>query len=160
MLQHFGGTTDPRIAERMVKASLILPASADEMAVIARMAGVAASVETNADGWDFNLFAKGFAEYRQGNHAKAAELLKQVIPLDPGSSCRAETFLVLAMAQARLGQSADGRESMAKAMDIVDHSLRKAGHLEDDWNDWIIVHILLREAAALMPDAGKTQSSQ
>ena len=94
MLQHFGGTADPRIAERMVKASLIIPATADEMATISKMADVAASGETNADGWDFNLFAKGFAEYREGNPARAAELLKQVITLDPGSSCRAETFLV------------------------------------------------------------------
>ena len=64
------------------------------------------------------------------------------------------------MAQARLGQTADSRESMAKATDVVDHSLRKEGHLEDDWNDWIIIHILLREATMLMPDAGKTQLSQ
>jgi len=154
MLQHFGGTTNPRIAERTVKASLIVPASADEMSVIARLADVAASGETN-DNWNFNLFAKGFAEYRQGNPAKAAELLKQVITLDPGSSCRAETFLVLAMAQARLGQPANSRESMAKAMDVVDRSLRKEGHLEDDWNDWIIIHVLLREATALIPDTGK-----
>lgn len=40
---------------------------------------------------------------------------------------------------------------MTKAMDIVDHSLLKEGHLEDDWNDWIIIHVLVREATALVP---------
>jgi hypothetical protein len=123
------------------------------MTTIAKMAGVAGSVETNAEDRDFNLFAKGFAEYRQAHYAGAAESLKQVISLDPGSSCRAETYLVLAMAQSQLNQQASSRESLAKAMDVVDHLLRKAGHLEDDWNDWIIIHVLLREAAPLIPAA-------
>jgi tetratricopeptide (TPR) repeat protein len=149
ILQHFGNTSDPRTAERMVKASLILPATDDDMATIAKMADVATQIETNADGRDFNLFAKGFAEYRLGHYATAAEWLKQVISLDPGSSCRAETFLVLAMAQAQLDQTAASHESWTKAMDAT-KSLRKVGHLEDDWNDWIIAHVLLREAATLL----------
>jgi eukaryotic-like serine/threonine-protein kinase len=153
ILRHFGNTTDPRIGERMVKASLILPADTDEMATIAKMADVAASGDANADGWDFNLFAKGFAEYRQGDYAAAAESLKRVLPLDPGSSCRAETFLVLAMAQAQLNQPAASRESFARAMDVVDHSLLKVGHLEEDWNDWIIIHALMREAGTVIPPA-------
>jgi len=157
MLRQFGSTSDPRIAERMVKASLILPAAADEMATIARMAGVAVQIETNADRRDFNLFAKGFAEYRLGHYAGAAEWLRQVIPLDPGSSCRAETFLVLAMAQFQLDQPAASRESLAKAVDVVDHSLRQVGHLEDDWNDWIIIHVLLREALTLTPTPTTSQ---
>jgi eukaryotic-like serine/threonine-protein kinase len=153
ILQHFGSATDPRIAERMVKASLIVPATTDELKVIARMAAVAVQIETNAAGRDFNLFARGFAEYRLGHYADAMEWLKQVIPLDPGSSCRAETLLVVAMAQAQLNQPAPSRESMAGAMDVVNHSLRREGHLEDDWNDWIIIHALLREAGILIPAA-------
>jgi serine/threonine protein kinase len=156
MLRQFGNTADSRIAERMVKASLILPATANEMATITRMAGVAGNVETNVEGRDFNLFAKGFAEYRLGHYTSAAEWLEQVIPLDPGSSCRAETFLVLAMTQSQLGQTAASRESLAKAMDVVNHSLRQEGHLEDDWNDWIIIHVLVREAATLIPAATAT----
>ncbi len=153
ILQHFGSTTDPRIAERMVKASLIIPATADEMATIAKMAAVAVRIETNADGRDFNSFAKGLAEYRLGHYADAAEWLKRVLPLDPGSSCRTETFLVLAMTQAQLNLPAASRDSLAKAMDVVNHSLRKEGHLEDDWNDWIIIQVLLRETATLIPTA-------
>jgi serine/threonine protein kinase len=160
ILQQFGNTSDPRVAERMVKASLIIPASAEEMPVIARMSVVAAQhADTNNDAWSFNLFAKGLSEYRQGNYANATELLQKIIPLDPGSSCRAETFLVLAMAQARLNQSAASRESFVKAKDVVDHSLRKAGHLEDDWNEWIIIHMLLREAVASMPDMAASSVS-
>jgi hypothetical protein len=62
-------------------------------------------------------------------------------------------YLLLAMAQTQLGQTAASRESLARAMDVVDHSLRKPGHLEEDWNDWITIHILLREASTLMPEA-------
>ena len=47
ILEHFGDTTDPRVAERMVKASLLLPPTAAEMAVIAKMAAVASKGEIN-----------------------------------------------------------------------------------------------------------------
>jgi hypothetical protein len=96
MLQLFGNTSDPRIAERIVSASLLLPPTNDEMAVIAKMADVATTGDTNNDGWGFNLFAKGLAEYRQGHFASAAEWLQRIPPLDVGWNCRTEAYLVLA----------------------------------------------------------------
>src|SRR5665213_607103 len=152
ILQQFGGTTDPRVAERMVNASLILPATADQIPIIAKMADVTVQAKPNSDGWEYNLFAKGFAEYRQDHFASAVEWLNKILPLDPGTSCRTKMFLVLAMAQARLNQPAASRESWAKAMDAA-KSLRKVGHLEEDWNDWITIHMLMREAATLIPAA-------
>jgi len=154
MLQQFANTSDPRIAERICKASLILPASANEMPAIARLADVATNADTSTDTWNFNLMSKDLAEYRLGNFASAIELSRQILALDPGSSVRAEAFLVQAMAQAQLGQAAACHDSWAKAMDVVNHSLRKPGRLEEDWNDWIIIHVLMREAATLIPGAG------
>ncbi|HVV70862.1 MAG TPA: serine/threonine-protein kinase, partial [Verrucomicrobiae bacterium] len=74
ILKEFGDTSDPRVAERMAKACLILPPATNELAVIARMADVALRGETNNGTWGFNLFSKGLAEYRLGHDAQAAEL--------------------------------------------------------------------------------------
>jgi hypothetical protein len=57
------------------------------------------------------------------------------------------------MAQAQLNQPTASRELLVKAMDVVNHSLRQEGHLEDDWNDWIIIHVLVREVATMIPAA-------
>ncbi len=150
ILRQFGNTADPRIAERMVNASLLLPPTADEMAVIARMADVATTGDTNSDGWGFNLFAKGFAEYRQGHFATAAEWLQRIPPLDCGWNCRTEAYLVLAMAQFQLHQPDASRDSLAEAVHGLTQKLRKAGHLDEQWNAWIADHLLMREASALI----------
>jgi serine/threonine protein kinase len=153
ILKQFGNTSDPRIAERMVKASLILPASADDMAIITQMADVAARINDNEDDAGFNVFAKGFAEYRLGHFAAAAELMKKIPDLHSSSDCRIEARLVLAVAQFQLHQADDSRSSLAKVADTMTHEFPKPGHLDEDWNDWITIHMLLREVADLIPDA-------
>jgi serine/threonine protein kinase len=154
ILRAFGNTSDPRIAERMVKASLLLPPTADELATIAKMADVAGHGEVNGDNWGFNLFAKGLAEYRIGHYATAADLLRNVLPLDTGSQARAEAYIVLAMAQYQLGQATQSHDSLAQAA-ILMNKLPKAGRLDEEWNIWVTLHLFMREALALIPDAGK-----
>jgi tetratricopeptide (TPR) repeat protein len=156
ILQHFANTSDPRIAERMVKASLILPPTADELTSIAKMADVAGKGEVNGDTWGYNLSAQGLAQYRLGHYADAAELMQKAIALDIGSTSRTEARLVLAMAQYQLGQSKQCQATFAEVVHAINHDLRKVGHLEDEWNDWIGIHILMREAQALMPDVAKS----
>jgi serine/threonine protein kinase len=157
MLRQFGNTSDPRIAERMVSASLLLPPTEDEMAVIAKMADVATTGDTNGDGWGFNLFAKGFAEYRQGHFATAAEWLQRIPPLDVGWNCRTEAYLVLAMAQFQLHQPEASHDSLAEAVHGLTQKLSKAGHLDEQWNVWIAGHLLMREAEALIPTPAKSE---
>ena len=149
MLQKFGNTSDPRVAERMTKASLILPPSPDELATVAKMAAVAGRMNPNDDTWGFNLFAEGFSEYRLGHYVIAVEKLQMVLRLDIGSYCRTEAYLVLAMAQFQLKQMDEGRASFATAADAV-NQFPKAGRLSEEWNDWIIIHVLLREAKEMI----------
>ncbi len=154
ILRRFGNTSDPRIAERMVHTSLILPPNAEEMAIIAKMAGVAAGGDAGNDGWGFNLFAVGLAQYRLGHYADAVDLMQKAIPLDTGWHCRTEAYLVLALAQFRLNQPEASRASFAQAVDAVNNKLPKAGHLDEYfWKDWIIIQVLLREATTLIPSA-------
>ncbi len=151
ILERFGNTTNARVAERMVKTSLILPPSPAQMVTIAHMAGVAMATETNTEAWGYNLFAQGLADYRQGRYAEAVEILPQVHPLPVGDHYRIESHLVRAMAQYQLHQTNESRATFTAAMDLISHTLRPAGHLEEEWNDWIFIHALLREALTLMP---------
>jgi hypothetical protein len=154
ILRQFGNTTDPRIAQRMAEASLLIPADANDMPVIEKMAAVAVSATPNHDNWGFNLFAKGLAEYRLGHFAEAASLMRQIMPLDAGRYCRTQAYLVLAMAQFHLNQADESRQSFAEAMEL-EKKLPQAGHLDEEWNDWIAVRLWKREAAALIPGVEK-----
>jgi len=156
ILHQFGDTSDPRIAERMVDVSLILPPSERELATIATMAEIAGHADTNSDTWGFSLLAMGFADYRGGHYATAADRLQKMIPLDVGLHCRTEAHLLLTMAQFQLGQRAESRAALGAATEAVNHQLPKTDHLSVEWNHWIIIHVLMREAEALIE--GRTNS--
>lgn len=153
ILQLFGNTTDSLIAERMVKACLILPASPEEMNVISKMADVAAPSPPPNDISGFNLFAKALTEYRLGHFPNAIQLLEQVFPTDVDLYCRTESYLLLSMARYQLHQIQKSREAFAKATDAIDHQLPKPGHLAVEWNDSIIINTLLQEARHLFQTA-------
>jgi hypothetical protein len=154
IIQQFGNTTDPLIAERMVNVSLIVPADADQMPAIEKMTAVAIRATPNKDNWGFDLFAKGLTEYRLGHFTEAANLMRQIMPLDAARYCRAKANLVLAMAQFQLHQADESRQSFAKAVEMVS-KFPQAGHLDEEWNDWITVQMLKREAVALIPGVEK-----
>ena len=152
ILKQFGDTTDPRVAERMALASLILPANDEEMKTIARMAEVAARGDTNDPGYGYNLVAKGFAEYRLGHYEGALKLFRQAVPMDIGAYSRTEAHLLMAMARSRLGRVQDSTESFKDAADEFKNKVAGEGGLDSlRWNHWIIIHFLAREALASMP---------
>jgi hypothetical protein len=53
----------------------------------------------------------------------------------------------------------DARATLAKGVELVDTKLPKLGNdtLDEMWNDWIIVHLLMREAQALVNPASETK---
>jgi serine/threonine protein kinase/tetratricopeptide (TPR) repeat protein len=150
ILREFENTTDPLIAERMAIASLILPATDDEMKTISKMANVALGGDTNSDKYGYNLFAKGFAEYRLGHYKSAVEILREAEPMDIGSTCRTEVYFILAMARFKMNRLDDSRESYTNAMNDLKTKLAHEGDLDEDWNHWIAAHVLMREATALI----------
>ena len=63
----------------------------------------------------------------------------------------------MAMAQQQLGQTNDARATLAKGVDLADARFAKAGSLDEQWNDWIIAHALMREAKALIDSPSTSQ---
>ena len=68
--------------------------------------------------------------------------------------------MVLAMAQYRMQQTDEARAALAKGVEIERTKLPKleSGDLGDGYLDWIIAHVLLREAQALIEGNPETKA--
>jgi serine/threonine-protein kinase len=141
LLDRFGATTDPNIAERVGRACLLVPVTGDELrkgdALTAR--AVAAKASTPAWIYPYFRFARGLAEYRLGHWARASAIMEYEASQVLGPAPR----LVQAMAQHDLGQKSEARKTLARAIVAYDWSAARADN-RDAW----ICHILRREAEA------------
>jgi serine/threonine-protein kinase len=143
LLNQFGATTDPAVAERVGRACLLLPAPEDELqqAVGLTERAVAAGRPGHEIAYPFYLFAEGLARYRQGRFDDAIKLMSGEAAPVMGPCPR----LVLAMAQYQKGQKDEARKALAAAVASYDWSAEKAGD-QDAW----MAHVLRREAEALI----------
>ena len=155
-LRRFGTTNNPMIAERGAKDCLILPPPESELPLIAKMADTASAAGADYKYWINCEFAKGFIEYRQAHFSSAAEWLQKVVGQTSDMYRNVQAHMVLAMAQQKLNQPEAARATLTKGMEIVTNKFPKAGrgNLDDQWNDWIIAHTLIREARALIEGSG------
>jgi tetratricopeptide (TPR) repeat protein/tRNA A-37 threonylcarbamoyl transferase component Bud32 len=155
ILSRFGATSDPNTAERASKDCLMLPSSSADLAAIDRMADTAVAAGSQTGFWEFFQFAKGLAEYRQGNFAGSSDWMQKVLASEGKVHFRdASAYAVLAMSRQQLKQFDLARSALAKAREIADKYLPKFGshNLGGDWKDYIIAGVLLREAEALVED--------
>jgi eukaryotic-like serine/threonine-protein kinase len=102
--------------------------------------------------WPYFQFAKGLAEYRLGRFESAAEWMEKVAAAKGDIYRGVQAQMVLAMAQQQLRKVDQARETFAKALQTVETRFPKTGKggLDDQWNDWVIAHALMREAKALV----------
>jgi len=106
--------------------------------------------------WVYDLqFIKGLAQYRAGHFANAVDWVGKSIgqpTMVGGPRLDAAAYSVLAMAQHQLERSEEARAALTKGAEIVNRKLLKleSAALDENWNGWLIAHILLREAQALI----------
>jgi serine/threonine-protein kinase len=143
LLERFGATTNPSIAEPVGRACLLLPGTEDELRKATALTERAVGARGSTQGWIYRyfLFAKGLAEYRQGHFAGAISVLQGEASRVMGPAPR----LIVAMAQHQQGQRKQARQALAKAVVAFDWSAAQA-----DSRDVWICHILRREAEALI----------
>jgi serine/threonine-protein kinase len=143
LLARFSITKNAYFAERTGRACLLRPATGEELRQAVALARRAAASGPSAFGRDYDwfLFARGLAEYRQGKFVEAISTMR-------GDASRVHVpvaRLVLAMALYRDGQSAEARKTLAAAILTYDWTATRAqGPL-----DWIC-HVLRREAEGLV----------
>jgi serine/threonine-protein kinase len=141
LLDRFGATTEPVIAEPIGRACLLRLATEDELRKSVALVNRAVAARASTPAWIYRFyrFAHGLAEYRQGRLASAIAEMRGEASQTMGPSPR----LVLAMAQHDQGQKQQARRTLATAVVAFDWSVAQA----DDRDVWIC-HILRREAEA------------
>ena len=108
----------------------------------------------------FTEHVLGLALYRAGRFAEADARLQDFLNRDPGWTYHVLNWLVLAMAHERLGRPADARRWLERAESWVADQLRDRPGGPDraapegwpGWRDAMLLHLLLREARALVRD--------
>jgi serine/threonine protein kinase/tetratricopeptide (TPR) repeat protein len=161
-LDRFGGTTQPVVAEQVLKACLLTPATPEIAALIRALAERLenAVLEGHADfvnspsrvAW--SCFALGLVHYRQGDfvtaHAWAVRCLSEA-GINPSRD--ASTRCLLAMIHARLGRAEEAGVQLASARSAIDAVFSqnlKFGNVNSFWFDWVAARVLLREASAVV----------
>jgi eukaryotic-like serine/threonine-protein kinase len=154
ILRQFAETSDPVTAERMAKDCLIFPPTASDLPRITKMADTALAIGENKPRPYF-LFAKGFSDYRLGRFENAAEWMEKVTAFKGDIYRTVQAQMVLAMAQHQLRKTDQARTTFAAGLETVETRFPKSGKgLDEQWNDWVIAHALLREAKSLLqPDS-------
>jgi eukaryotic-like serine/threonine-protein kinase len=155
ILRQFAETSDPVTAERMAKDCLVFPPPASDLSLITKMADTAIAIGENKPRPYF-LFAKGFSEFRLGRFEGAAEWMEKVIAFRGDIYRTVQAQMVLAMAEHQLRKSDQAHATLAAGLEVADTRFPKAGKgsLDDQWNDWVIAHALIREAKSLLqPDS-------
>jgi serine/threonine-protein kinase len=146
LLDRFGATANPYVAEPIGRACLLLPVTGDELRQAAALTDRAAAARGSVPPWIYRyfLFAKGLAQYRRGDLTGAITTMEG----DGGKALKPAPLLVIAMARHRLGREGEARKALAQAALAFDWSAPHADH-RDAW----IRHILRREAEAMIvPD--------
>jgi serine/threonine protein kinase/Flp pilus assembly protein TadD len=149
MLERFGDTDQPDIAERVAKTCLLVPDAVSDFDRVLKLADRAVKGNEEHPWYQYFVFVKALAEYRAGHHAEAVKWLEQFGPKAIGGNMDAYVFAVLSMAQHRLGRGEAARVALASAEKIVAKKLPDpaAGRpFGGGWHDWLRCQALLREA--------------
>jgi serine/threonine-protein kinase len=146
LLERFGETREPLVAERVARACFLLRPSDDELpralALVNRaMAGHSDYLHP------YVQFAQGLAEYRQGHLERAMTLLQQSAATLSIPSPR----LALALAQYRRGLKQEARASLEAAIRNYDWKALETWRV-----DWWVCQVLRREAEATIRPDGAT----
>lgn len=155
MLEHFGGTQNPEIAERVAKTCLLVPGVLDPEP-IDRLCDRALALGKRPEHVMWFHAAKALAEYRQGRFEGAIAHLEASRKINASKALvylEALDLFLLAMACKRLGADDDADCWFAQAQKQMDAlSPRPGADLRSVWQDYLITLIVRREAEALFRD--------
>ena len=151
ILERLGTTQDPAIAERTTKMCLLLPGPSEHLQAAASLAETALARGADHENKPYFELIKGLVEYREGNDTAAAPRLEKLVSNgNPDWDLAPPAYLVLAMAQHRLGQTAKSSEALGRAVKIMKQSTPTLASAGDSWNGWLMNQLLLSEAEALI----------
>jgi serine/threonine-protein kinase len=153
MLERFGVTEDPTIAERTAKVCLLLPAEANELKRMSALAELAVTKGIGRIELPYFHLVRGLAEYRRGNRDSAEEWLRKALSAQRDNwSLTVTAHLIQVMIQKQRGKPREAKESLTRAVALFDRQAPKPGSpsYPQGWHDRLICQVLRREAEALL----------
>ncbi len=164
----FARTTDPVVAERAVKNSLLVPADAKLLTTLGPLAEVAAkSISKSGDAGESEPWGGALAwrcvslalmDYRRAHFTEAVDWCKRcLVYSDDKQLARVATIrAIYAMADYQLGQPQNARAQLAQSREMLDSKLTDSSGLGNGaqgyWFDWDLCKILAHEASLLIGD--------
>jgi len=156
MLDRFGDTEDPQIAERTAKSCALLP---DDTLIEEAYRLAVRSSETAEPGLlPYSLAALALAEVRAGRAAEAVGSADRSLELNAGWISALPAHYARSMALARLGRGAEARAAFEAAAAIARRFqvYPPLADLGDGWHDVAICNLLRQQAAATAPAEAET----
>ena len=153
MLQRFGDTKEPAVADRIAKTCLLAPEAVADLDGVLKLADRAVTGTEKNPFYRYFLFCKGLAEYRAGRHAEAVQWLERVAPKASGGIFDGSAFAVLALAQHHRSRGEEALLALDRVEVIVAAKLPDPADgrpFADIWHDWLRCQVLLREAEELL----------
>jgi hypothetical protein len=151
MLDRFGRTTDPIIAERTAKACLLLPLGGPEEEAACELADRAVALAQGHWVVPWAEATRGLAAYRRERFADAVAWADRCLARGPGDWNREHpAHLVRAMALSRLGRPDEACAAVVRASDLYRTKVASQGVRADGrgWHDRVVCEVLRREAEA------------
>jgi serine/threonine protein kinase len=154
-------------ADRIIKISLLLPASEKLLKDLHPMAEIAEqSFDVNTKGGDDIFLAAwrsvslALMEYRSGNYVKSAGWAERCLNYPEHIAPRTETArVILAMSDYQLGKASEARSELALAREKIENQFKsqldRGTPVQGFWFDWVFAQILLNEAIPLIEGESK-----
>jgi len=143
---------DPETAAEAAMEMSLLPRDSG-WTTPAQLAEIAVTRGTNHVRLPYFQLAKGLIEYRQGQFEGAVEWARRSLAASGTNyTTAASAGAVWAMAQQQLKQPDEARKTLAQATQVFETKLPKlaSGDLGENWPEWLIARLLLREARELV----------
>jgi eukaryotic-like serine/threonine-protein kinase len=162
VMETYAGTTDPAVAERVVKNCLLRPDSEPLLKALTPFVEVARQLLSGRDyaapqtdgRVPWCCLSVALLEYRSGNWMESATWSRRCLHLGEQPAARAAgAQAILAMDLFYSGQVAEARSELAKARTTVDARLKNELQPYTEnvfWFDWILARILVREAETVV----------
>lgn len=158
LLDRFGDTTEPHVAERTAKACLVLPPPEERAEDALHVADLAITLDDQHWVMPWSLMVKGLAEYRRGKFEDAIEWSHKCLSHEKSDEVwylAAQANLVVSMSNARLGRIAAAEQAFAAAALPLEEQTAKFAKRgpEGGWHDWLACIVLSREAKSAIAHA-------
>ena len=165
-IARFASTSDPVVAERTVKNSLLLPADKEVLASLAPLAEIAAKSVPEANSpadnepWSgavaWRCVSLALMDYRLAHYSQAVGWCQRCLSYGSDNLARVATIhAILAMSYHQLSQPENARSELAQSREIIENKLVNGldlggGGNQGYWFDWEAGDILFREATMLI----------